>query len=166
MSPIQSKKIQFAEIVSYAGGNANNIVVVGNGVDIGVAPILVTDIPNGAKISSIAISENFVATAGGAEGSYSYMFIKLRVGQVVGTEFGATLASNWSSIGASNARNQVIASFMGVVGSEDSGGFNHTRQIKIPPIYQRMREGDQFLIVFNSDIGGILATGFRYKFYQ
>ncbi len=120
----------------------------------------------GKKVFSVDVSVNFVNGSATEAGVYSWMLLKLRAGQSIVGEFAATDASSWSNIGLSNARNQIIKSFMGVMGTEDGVAVRNNFHIPIPRLMQRVREGDQLLLVFNADLGGPLHIGSRYKSYQ
>ena len=91
------------------------------------------------------------------------MLVCLRNGQTIATLFAGTKAADWSVIGLSNSRNQVIKSFTGIVGTEDAGAIRYNVHIPIPKMFQRIREGDQWVLVWNSFSPGPLTTAFRYK---
>ncbi len=165
MAIVQSFKQQREETVSYAGLNANNQYVVVFGV---AADALANDrknVPVGAKVSSVFITVDFVSATGGATGTFSWMYTCLRAGQAIGTEFAATDASNWSNVGLSNARNQVIKSFTGIFGTEDAGVVRYNFQMKLPKHCQRIRQGDNHTITFNANNSGTLKIATRYKYY-
>ena len=166
MNITQSNKVQFAIPVTYIGGGANNNDVVSLGVAIGTDPVLVTNTPVGAKIFRVHVGVSFVSADNNVTGIWSFMLIKLRKGQTVADEFATINASQWSNIGNSSARNQVIASYTGIVASNDAMALNFGKSIKIPDIYQRTREGDQLILVFTADLAGTLQTSFRYKYFQ
>ncbi len=163
-STIHSSKNTANEVISYLGGLANNDVVcmtgAGKAAATGVATANVGD-----RIFSIAISMNFVNASAANGGDFSWALILLRSGQSISTEFGATNATSWSTIGISNSRNQVIKSYMGVYGTEDATALRQNVQIRIPKTWQRVREGDVWHIVFNGTDAGTLNTGYRYKVY-
>ncbi len=155
-------KNQRSETSTYAGLGANNAYTVATGTPV-VGAATQPDVPVGSVIKAITVNISYINSSSTANTSWSWMLVKFRKGQSLNNEFGATNASNWSSIGLSNARNQVIMSDMGVAGTEDSAPILRNRTIPIPPIYRRMREGDFWQIVFNADEGGTLAIGSRYK---
>jgi len=164
-APIVSYKHQAGTNLTYIGGAANNFDL----LFLGGAPGSeqgISDVAAGHKVYSVDVSVNFVSASGAVSTTYSWMLVRIRDDQSVGTLFGTTDASNWSTIGLSKGRNQVIKSFMGVVGTEDAGSAKYNLHIKIPKPFQRVREGDQLYIVFNAADAGTLATGFRYKDYS
>ncbi len=163
-NPIQSVKNQRNENISYLGGNVNNTYNVAVGVAVGTTTTTV-NVPVGCKIYGVVVSMNFVNGTANNGTTYSWMILKLRQEQTLGGSFSGA-SSEWSVIGTSNARNQIIESFMGVTGTEDAMALRTTHYVKIPKIYQRMREGDRILIVWNSSESGSLSIGSRYKYYQ
>ena len=165
LPPIVSYKHQVAESVSYAGLDANQQTVLYFGQP-PVTPSGGNLVPAGHKVYSVDVSVNFVSGDQNTTGTYSWMLCYMRQDQQVNIIFAAVGAANWSVIGLSNARNQVIKSYMGIVGTEDAGPIRQNVHIKIPKIYQRVREGDQLILVFNADAAGTYSTGFRYKDYS
>ena len=165
-APIVSQKVQFAIPLSYVGAGANAESLIAFGVPVGTDQVLITNVPNGAKVYNIHCQAGFVSGTGGTTGIWSFMIVKLRDGQSIGTEFATINASQWSNIGLSKIKNQVIKSFTGIVATEDAGAVNLNFNCKIPKIYQRMRDGDSIIGVFTADLAGTLQTAFRYKYYQ
>ena len=163
MNPIQSVKNQHStKQTILANTNIQDFVM--DATEQGVPTKVVgIEVPVGAIIYSMDISVNFVVDGGGSTGTLDWMFIKLRDGQVAST---IIPTPDWSDIGLSSGRNQVIKSYMCVYGTEDGGAKTWNVHIKIPKVYQRTRSGDRFVIVVNSNAAGTLATGARYKYYQ
>ncbi len=152
-----------AEKISYMA-NANQQVTLAQGVEIGTA-VVTNQVPVGAKIYSVDVSVNFTSESGGTTGNWEWFLIKLRSGQSVDTDIAPTSAGDWSNLGASSIRNQIIKSYMGQIGTDDGTILQRNVHIPIPRIYQRMREGDFLVLVFNSSIGGASSIGYRYKTY-
>ena len=165
-APIVSTKVQFATPVSYVGTGANHEDVIALGVPVGTDAVLVVNVANGSKIYNIHCQAGFISGSGTNVGIWSFMIVKLRDGQTIASEFATINASQWSNIGLSKVKNQVIKSFTGVFGTEDAGAVNLNFNCKIPKIYQRMRDGDRIIGVFTADQAGVLQTAFRYKYYQ
>ena len=161
-APIVSYKHQRAEDVTYVGAGSNhqfNIInVIGPG-----EPSTPTDVAAGHKVYGVNISLNFIHPSGSGTDTPKWMVVYLRADQSIATLFAATNAADWSNIGLSNARNQVIKSFMSVIGTEDSGPRIYNIRVKLPRIYQRLREGDRLVIIFNAVTAGPLSIGVRYK---
>jgi len=164
LTPIVTVKKQRAEVVTYAGLNANNVYTLYTGVAPGILETTST-VHTGKKVFSVDLSVNFISSSGGISGVFNWMLYKLRDGQSTNGEFAALDAASWSNIGLSNARNQVIKSYMGLVGTQDAGALRANVHISIPKIYQRVRQEDKLLLCFNSDIGGPLHIGSRFKTY-
>ncbi len=164
VSPIVSFKHQRNETVSYLGSNANNIYTIYTGVQSGTGSGPQT-VPVGEKVYSVDVSVNFIPATASAGSDYSWMLVHYRSDQDQNVLF-STPHSSWSSIGLSNARNQVVKSFMGVTGSEDSTSARYNIHIRIPKMWHRMREGDLLLLTFNAAEAGILSIGTRYKSYS
>ena len=163
--PAQTKKVQIAFPSSYVGGGANLDLGLATTVEIG-SPLGIVDVPVGARITTMAISIGFTNATANAGSTYSWMLVKYRSGQTVSNCFAVTDASQWSNIGVSACRNQVIKSFTGVTGTEDAKALDYVIQVKIPKIYQRMRDGDNWVLTWNSSEAGTINIGTRYKFIQ
>jgi len=163
-APIVSLKHQANSTVSYVGTNVSNIIEIYKSVGRDVAEIG-QNIQVGKKVFSVDVSVNFITDSPSATGNFSWMLVHLRTGQTTADLFGPT-ASEWSSIGISNGRNQVIKSYMGVNGTEDSSAIRYNVHIKIPKMWHRLREGDSLELVYNGSSAGVLSIGFRYKDYS
>ncbi len=164
-APIVSYKHQASENITYAGLNANNNVFLFSGIAPG-AEISPTTVAAGNKVYGVNVSVNFTTNTGTEGSTYSWMLVYFRQGQNLSSNFPGSESSNWSTIGLNNTRNQVIKSFMGVVGTEDGGLLRQNIRIKLPKMYQRIREGDTLNLVFNAAEAGTLSTGFRYKSFS
>ncbi len=164
-APIVSYKHQREEDITYIGTVANNEYLVYQGS----APGGISspqDVPAGNKVYSVDVSLNFTHTSGSGTTRYTWMLVHLRADQQIGFLFASTDASNWSNIGLSKGRNQVIKSYLGIVGTEDAGPKLYNVHIKIPKMWHRVREGDELRIVFNATDPGSLITGTRFKSFS
>jgi len=164
-APIVSFKHQQVEDTSYVGASANLIHRLYVGLPPG-EPNTPVAVANGEKVYSVDIVVSFIHGEGTGDTNLNFMLTKFRADQSVSTLFAATNASSWSNIGESSARNQVIKSYMGQAGTEDAGPKTYTLHIKIPKIYQRVREGDALDVIFNATDIGSLRIGHRYKSYS
>ncbi len=164
-APIVSYKHQKEEATSYVGGDASNITA----LYFGAAPGTIGTqdvIGAGHKVYSVDVSVNFVSGTGSITSEYNWMLVHLRQDQDIATLFAAVKPADWTNIGLSNGRNQVIKSFIGLVGTEDAGPLKQNLHIKIPKLWHRVREGDQLVLVFNATAAGSLVIGYRYKDYS
>ena len=167
MNPIQSLKHQFQESTSYVGANANNEVILVVSVPIGDAEApQFGSVPVGSQIYGIVVSVNYTNATANAGTTYEWFVWKSRSGQTTASEFGGVAAANWSALGGSKARNQIIKSFMGVTGTEDAVALQRTIYIKLPKNMQRVRDGDTIRLIFNSSEPGTLSIGARYKTFK
>ncbi len=164
-APIVSYKHQRQEDITYIGTGANNFYTVYTGTGPGSTATPDT-VPAGNKVFSVNVSLNYINPEGSGTATINWMIIHLRADQNINTLFAATDASNWTNIGLSLARNQVLKSFLSLVGSEDAGPKLWNVHIKIPKMWQRVREGDSIVIVFNSVTAGPLSTGTRFKSFS
>ena len=163
-APIVSQKFQRNEDITYVGANANNIYELYEAVATST-PESGINIHYAKKVFSINLSVNFLSGTSNEGSTYSWMVVHLRADQVIGTLFGSP-ASTWSTIGNSPGRNQVIKSFMGVVGTEDAGSVRYNNHIPIPKMWHRLREGDKLSLVFNASEAGTLSIGSRFKAFS
>jgi len=150
LAPIVSFKHQRQTQLTYVGAVANQIITVYQGGEAG-ASASVFSVPNGNKVYSVDISLNFIHTSGSGTTRVNWMLVHLRDGQDVDSLYAPTDASNWSNIGLSKGRNQVIKSFLTLAGTEDAGPQKYNVHIKIPKMWHRIREGDNLLVVFSAD---------------
>ncbi len=163
MNPIQSVKNQMATKQT-AISNTNVVDFIAVSSEVG-EPTKITgrEVPVGATIYSIDVSVNFISESGTITGNFDWCLLKIRSGQAVST---LIVSPDWTNLGLSTGRNQIIKSFMSLFGTEDAGSIRYNLHIKIPKIYQRMRSGDTFALVMQSSSAGSLASGARYKYYM
>ena len=164
-APVVSYKHQRQTDVTYTGAGANNVTTYYTGIGPGTGAS-VGQVPAGNKVYSVNASVNFVAGTSNTTGTISWMLIHLRADQELNTLFSSTNAANWTTLGNSFGRNQVIKSYLAIVGTEDAGPRVWNVHIKIPKMWHRVREGDSLIIVFNADIAGNLSIGTRYKSFS
>ncbi len=156
-------KNQFNTDVTAAAATTAEFSVL-NSVDVGAATkVTGIEVPAGARVFSVDISVNFNHTTSGEVGTLSYFYGIARSGQSPSTDFPAP---QWTAIGLSNLRNQIIFSRMIVVGDEAGMGLRDNVNIKIPKIYQRIRDGDLHFIKIFNQLGGAMSIGQRYIYYQ
>ncbi len=164
-APIVSYKHQATTDTSYTGASANSVHRLYLGTSPGSEDTPLT-VSAGSKVYSVDVVVSFIHGENMGDTNMSWMLTKLRTDQVVSSLFDSSGASNWTTIGLSNGRNQVIKSYMGQAGSEDAGPKAWVVHIKIPKIYQRVREGDTLDITFNATDTGSLRIAHRYKSYS
>jgi len=112
------------------------------------------EVPTGAKIMSLLIF--FAATNLVSVSSLLHLTVQLvRSGQAFQTA---------GAIGGNPQRNQVIFTHMAFLGKDQNN--NYVFRIKIPPIFQRIREGDQWGLHYRTDTVFASATQVIYKFYR
>ncbi len=68
------------------------------------------------------------------------------------------------AVGGNSQRNQVINTVMKFLGQDQNSNFVY--QIKVPRIYQRIREGDTWVLVYRTDTVFASASQAIYKFYR
>ncbi len=131
---------------------AHDIVV---GVDNYSGPTaLNNEVPTGAVVKFVNIFASFsnlVLVSG-----LLHFNIQCRRAGILGATPGA--------IGGSNLRNTIIHTEMKFIGQNQNT--NIRLRIKIPPIFQRIREGDVWRIVYRVDAVFASATQAIYKFYR
>ncbi len=161
----QSVKLQRQETVSYVGANANNIFQINIGKELPDVLVNGIDNPVGSKVFSVDVSVNFISSTGGQTGTFEWFIWKARTSQSTAGVFADPAGANWSTLGNSAGRNQIIKSYMGIYGTEDASAVRYNPHIKIPKMMQRTRLNDVLTIVFNASDAGTLSIGVRYKYY-
>jgi len=165
LAPIVSYKHQRQTDVTYTGSSVNQLVTVYQGGAPGGAA-QVFEVPAGNKVYSVDISVNYVQESSSGTTRLNWMLVHLRDGQTVDAQFAPTDAANWSNIGESSSRNQVVKSYVATAGSEDAGPKMWNVHIKIPKMWHRVREGDQLQVIFNATDAGLLVIGTRFKSFS
>ncbi len=154
-NPIQSfKQITVDGPASRAGAtDINHRIVLG--VDNYTGPSGANDeVPTGAKISSVTVMATFSVLSNVS--SLLHFHIMLLRSGMTGPSPGG--------VGGNPLRNTVIHTKMTFIGFNQNTGF--TFRFKVPSIYQRIREGDNWFISYRADTTFASATQAIYKFYR
>ncbi len=113
-----------------------------------------SEVPTGAKVMSVTILASFTNLVS-VSSLLHFNIACLRTGMLVPTP---------GAVGGNPARNTVIHTDMKFLGQDQN---NNVRiRIKIPPIMQRIREGDKWFIIYRTDTVFASATQAIYKFYR
>ncbi len=148
------KVINFAP-ASIGSGSANQIFVTGvDSVAAGQTGPTDSGVPTGSVIRFVEIQIALGQIVGGAVFVH-YSLQLLRGGQ-------AAVPSN--VIGGSNRRNQVLHQNMFQLGINQN--FNRTLKMKIPRMFQRVREGDLWLLEVTTSNTLTQAYQIIYKFFR
>lgn len=113
----------------------------------------------GAHVRTIDLYLNWISTSSSGHVDISYYFIFRRSGQ----DLADIPNANFSDIGNSKVRNQIILSEIVQSGSEDAGGISRRHRIRVPKMFGRIREGDTWSLVFDSSANIEANIGFRFK---
>jgi len=155
LQPIQSyKQISVDGPASRAAATTitHNIVI---GVDNYTGPSAANnEVPTGAKIMSVYIMAAFTNLV--SVSALTHFQIGCRRSGVTFPTPGA--------VGGNPSRNTIIHTAMFFLGQDQNN--NYVFRIKIPRIYQRIREGDVFSIQYQTDAVFASATQVIYKFYR
>ncbi len=161
----QSVKLQRKETSTYVGGNANVVYQINIGKELADVTSNQIDNPVGSKVFGFDISVNFISSTGGQTGTFEWFVWKARTSQSTAGVFADPKGADWSELGLSAGRNQIIKSFMGIYGTEDASAVRYNMHIKVPKLMQRTRLNDVITLVFNASDAGTLSIGSRYKYY-
>ncbi len=155
MSPIQSYKQISVDGPASRAAATNIVHLVAQGVDNYAGPTAANnEVPTGAKISSVLLLLGFTnLVAISALLHLNFQF--LRSGQSVIVP---------GAIGGNPQRNQVTDTRMFFLGQNQNS--NLMMIIKVPKIFQRIREGDTWRLVYRCDAVFASATQAIYKFYR
>ncbi len=124
------------------------------GVDHFTAPATNIEVPTGAKVFSLLIMGSFMNLTSVALTTH-FNITLLRSGQAAPVP---------GVIGGSNVRNQVIYTQMKMLGKDQNN--NLMVRVKVPRSMQRIREGDNWFIQYQSDAVISSITQCIYKFYR
>ncbi len=113
-----------------------------------------SEVPTGAKVMSILIMACFTNLV--SVSALLHLNVQLLRTGTPGVTPGA--------IGGVNTRNTVIFTHMVFLGQDQNSNF--VWRLKIPKIYQRIREGDLWQIRYRADTVFASATQTIYKFYR
>ncbi len=116
----------------------------------------------GSHVFSMDVYINAIVPSGAQNTNFDYYVIYLRSGQTASIIPDA----DFSSIGLSTLRNQIIFSDLNQIGTEDAGPLKRKLHIRTPKLYQRIREGDQWVLVYGHAIAIETNLGFRAKSYS
>ncbi len=136
-----------------------NFISVMTAIAPGEARVLGSQVPAGAHVYSIACDLNWIHGSATGDGSLNWYFIFMRSGQ----EVADAPSADWSDIGLSNLRNQIIYSELNSIGTEDAGPIKRRVRIKVPKLYQRIREGDVWRLIYDNTSSVEENIGFRFK---
>ncbi len=123
--------------------------------------VLGNEVPVGAFVKMVAVYVNVQSIDGTSAGSFDYYIATQRSGQ--GAAFPDT---QFSAIGLSPVRNQIYHSDMNEIGSEDSAPLRQKFFVKVPKIYQRIRDGDKLIFVMKGAQAMETNIGFRYYYSE
>ncbi len=112
------------------------------------------EVPTGAKVMSVTIMLAFTNLV--SVSSLLHL-------HVVCTRSGQPVVAP-GAVGGDPNRNTVIHTMMKFLGQDQNSNF--VFQLRIPKIYQRVRLGDRFLLVYQTDTVFASATQVIYKFYR
>jgi len=144
-------------------GLADSTDIIAEGTDAQAPGFTNNAVPVGAKIYRIRLNLTVQGAGSADSGSAGFILYKLRAGQGGGTDI-----ANYITLGGSKTRNQVFWNQALPYGSNDAGPRSFDRWLKIPPSFQRMRDGDQFQVKFtNASVSNVVYTiHAEYKFYR
>ena len=130
----------------------------------GVAPnkerVTPNEVPAGAHVFGIDVYVNAIVPSGSGHTNFNYIV------QIQRTAQGPITNLDFSSLGLSNLRNQIIHSDMVQLGTEDAGPLRRKLRIKIPRIWRRIRQGDVISLQWVATTTAIeVHMGCRYKYY-
>ena len=132
------------------------------GIGPGAARLTGAEVQAGAHVFGVDLYLNFVNASASTAGDVDWYYIVLRTGQTL-TD---APTPDFSSIGLSNMRNQILWSEALQIGTEDGQLIRRFKHVKIPKMYRRIREGDVHMIVYG--IAEALNQSFatRFKSYS
>ncbi len=155
MNPIQSYKQITVDGPASRLAATNIFHVILSGVDNYTGPSAAnSEVPTGSKVMSLLIFATFTNLV--SVSSLLHFTVQLlRSGQSIITP---------GAIGGNPQRNQVIFTHMAFLGQDQNNNF--VFRLKIPPIFQRIREGDSWSLTYRTDTVFVSATQVIYKFYR
>jgi len=159
--PVKRTKNQTNTDQSILAGASVGIVIALGVKPTGDVKVTGNEVTAGSIIKQVSCYVN-VTPPTAAVDSLQYYIAMQRNGQ----DFINQLQPDFTSIGLSANRNQVIWSDMDQTGSGEGPTVRKKFRLKIPKIYQRLREGDALLFVIKSAQGSETSIGFRYQWYN
>jgi hypothetical protein len=136
-----------------------HVVVITKTIGVGVARTQQTDVPVGARLSGIVCNLNWIVPSGSGTANIDFYIMQRRSGQ---SDADIPFA-DWSSIGTSDVRNQIFHSDINLTGTEDAGPLRRMFRLKIPKRFQRCRDGDEWILVYDTSENTSDSLGFRFK---
>ena len=156
-----SLKVQHGRSQSDIAAPRNTFVLM-DGIKPNAERTLGSEVVAGAHIFSMNVYVNALVPSGSGNTNFDYYVIYLRTGQTPSIIPDA----DFSAIGLSPVRNQIIFSDLNQIGTEDAGPMKRKVHIKTPKLYQRIREGDQWLLVYGHSSTVETNLGFRAKSFS
>lgn len=141
--PIQSFRQILDKAITVLPSTIDNTQVL-NGTDTDDIGFTNTAIPTGSQVYRIRVVINARGAGGSASGDIQWYLAKLRSGQTAAS-FPAP-----NALGGSAVRNQVFHNQHSMYATEDGHPYHFDRWLKIPKIYHRVRDGDQFFVKVNN----------------
>ena len=128
-------------------------------ISVGVVRTQPSQVPVGAKIRSIVCNLNFIVPSGSGTSNVDFYIMLRRSGQ----GNAGIPDADWSSIGLSDVRNQIFHTDMAISGTEDAGAVIRRFRLKIPKGFQRLRDGDDWILVYGISEAMETSHGFRFR---
>ncbi len=139
-----------------------NAFVLMTGIKPGAARVLSSEVPAGNHVYRYNLNLNAIHASGSGSGNIDLYIAFLRSGQTT-----ADLPdANWSSIGLSTLRNQIIWSELNQVGTEDAGPYKRKVSVPVPKLYQRVREGDSAVLIWGNSETIEINYGVRFSSFS
>ncbi len=161
MKGVTSLKMQHGRAQSDIAGVRNNFSLL-FGIKPGQARVTGTEAAAGSHVYSFDLYINAIVDSGGGNSNFDCYVIFLRDGQTIST----SPEADFTDIGLSPRRNQIIYSDLNQLGSEDAGPLRRKIHIKVPKLYQRIRESDLWVFVYGHSANIQTNLGFRAKNYS
>ncbi len=128
----------------------------------GAARVTGDQVPAGNHVYRYNLNLNAIHPTGSGSGNLDLYVAFLRAGQTT-----ADLPdADWSAIGLSTLRNQIIWSELNQIGSEDAGPYKRKVSIPVPKLYQRVREGDQAVLIWGNSQTIEINYGVRFSSFS
>jgi len=159
--PMVKLKNQHDFKASITVGNKNAFILM-TAIPPGGARVLASEVPAGNHVYRYNLNINAIIASGSGQGKFDCYVAFLRAGQTVSD----LPDSDWSSIGLSNLRNQIIWSKLNQMGSEDAGPVKIVISIPVPKLYRRIREGDSAVLIFGNSDAIEINFGVRFSSFS
>ncbi len=130
-------------------------------IALGTARTASGQIHSGDKVYRLNFSVNAKMASQNDSTDFDFYIALFRAGQTVGATFPT---ADWSDIGLSTVRNQIFFSEQNQIGTDDAGPLKRRFSVKVPKIYQRLRDGDSIKLIYDNVGGNIQVNlGCRYS---